>query len=155
MESPTVTVPTTQVYYHRETGVGLRMTAGDVITQRTAYLYQVAGVALGVVASATGTETGAVPTEGFYTVTSGNADHIISLPDDPVGSVVALRNGATGYELRTHDPATVAINGGDGEGAESAIPAETLVVCMRDTATSWLCTSTATDGSVTTTDPAA
>lgn len=43
MESPTVTVPTTQVYYHRETGVGLRMEAGDVVTQRKAWLYQVAG----------------------------------------------------------------------------------------------------------------
>jgi hypothetical protein len=41
MESPTVVVPTTQTYYHRETGVGYRLTAGDVITQRRAYLLQV------------------------------------------------------------------------------------------------------------------
>jgi hypothetical protein len=155
MESATYTVLADGTHTDSTTGIRRRVYAGDVITMQLAVNLGLAGAALGVVATSGGTGTGAVPDEGFYAVTSGNADHIVSLPNAPVGAVVALRNGATGYELRTHDPATVAINGGSGASAESAIPAATLVVCMRDTATSWLCTNTATDGSVTTTDPAA
>lgn len=66
MESPTVTVPTTQVYYHRENGTGLRMTEGDVITQRKAWLYQVAGATepvgtSGLVATITDPQGGDIP----------------------------------------------------------------------------------------------
>lgn len=155
MESRTVVVPTTQTYYDRNTGIGTRLTEGDVITQRRAWLLQVPDAALGIVATADGTGTGALPGEGFYPVTSANADHVITLPAPDPGAVVALRNGATGYELRSHDPATVAINGGTGADAESAIPADTLVTCLCDTLESWLCTNTATDGTVTTTEAAA
>ena len=78
-------------------------------------------------ATAAGTGTGQVGDRAeFVIVTSDDANKIITLPDAAVGSVVALRNGATGYELRSHAPATVAINGGSGSGAESAIAADTL-----------------------------
>lgn len=155
MESPTFTVPSTAVYYDRYTGVGYKHTAGEVISQRRAWLLQMAGASLGIVATADGTESGTIPSEGFYPVTSGNADYIVTLPAPSLGAVVALRNGGTGYELRSNNPTTVAINGGSGANAESAIPADTLVVCMCDTVTSWLCTDTATDGTVTTTEAAA
>ncbi|MDV7395630.1 hypothetical protein RZS08_29850, partial [Arthrospira platensis SPKY1] len=50
----------------------------------------------------------------FVTVTSDNADKIVILPTPTPGTIVILRNGATGYELRSSAPATVAINGGTG-----------------------------------------
>lgn len=80
-----------------------------------------------------GTATG----PGLYNVTSANANNIIQLPEPVPGSLVILINGATGYELRSSAPATVAINGGTGAGAESAIPASALVVCLCKTATAW------------------
>lgn len=43
MASPTYTVPSTATYYDRFTGVGYRLTAGDVITLRRAWLLQVPG----------------------------------------------------------------------------------------------------------------
>lgn len=82
----------------------------------------------------------------FVVVTSGNAAHVITLPDASIGDVISLRNGATGYELRSHAPATVAINGGTASNAESAIAANIFVVCHRVNATAWICSQYATDG---------
>jgi hypothetical protein len=91
----------------------------------------------------------------FVTVTSDDANKVITLPTPTPGIVVALSNGATGYELRSNDPATVGINGGAGANAESAIPANTLTICVCRTATAWVCSNTATDGTVTKTEVAA
>ena len=74
----------------------------------------------------------------FVTVTSANADYIIILPDAPLGTVITLVNGATGYELRTSAPATIGINGGVGAGAESAIAANIVTRVQRTTATNWV-----------------
>lgn len=126
----------------------------DTAPNRT---YTVAsGATEAVTATADGAGTGQID-EGtdFATVTSANANHIVTLPSPVSGTVVALRNGATGYELRTSAPATVKINGGSGANAESAIPADTLTVCVCASATEWLCTDQATDGSVVTTEVAA
>lgn len=100
------------------------------------------------VTAITASSGGAVVPQGttFVAVTSTDANHIIQLPSPPVGTTIGLRNGATGYELRSSSPSTVAINGGTGANAESAIPASTLVVCVCDTATTWLCVQTDTDG---------
>lgn len=89
-------------------------------------------------ATAAGTTTGAI-TSGtdVVVVTSANADHIITLPDAPVGTLIMLTPAATGYELRTHAPATVGINGGTGAGAESAIAANLTVWAQRVSATNW------------------
>ena len=106
-------------------------------------------------ATADGTGTGQIADgTDFVTVTSANANHIVTLPTPTPGTVVALRNGATGYELRSSAPASVAINGGSGAGAESAIPANQLTVCVCASATEWLCTDQADDGSVVTTEVA-
>ena len=71
------------------------------------------------------------------TVTSSDANHIIVLPPPVVGHILILHNGSTGYELRTSAPATIGINGGTGSSAESAIAANSTVVMICVSATSW------------------
>jgi len=88
-------------------------------------------------------------------VTSANAAHVITLPAPVVGKVVTIVNGATGYELRSSDPATIAINGGTGAGAESAIGANVVVVCRCVSATRWICSNYATAGTESATEAAA
>ena len=91
-------------------------------------------------ATATGATTGTIAEGGrlqFVTVTASDANHIIVLPPPVVGTIVILRNGATGYELRSTAPATVAINGGTGAAAESAIAANTMVIAVCTTTTAW------------------
>lgn len=72
----------------------------------------------------------------FVQVTSGNAAHVITLPAPVVGQIVVINVGANGYELRSSDPATIAINGGSGAGAESALAANTtaVMICVSETA---------------------
>jgi hypothetical protein len=107
-------------------------------------------------ATADGTGTGTIADgTDFVTVTCDDANKIIVLPTPTPKTVIALRNGATGYELRTNDPTTVAINGGTGAAAESAIPANTLTICICGTSSTWLCSNTDTAGVVTTTQAAA
>lgn len=104
----------------------------DVITGKMA--------AVARTASADGTGTGTIADAGllqFITVTSGNANHIIVLPTPTPGTIVILRNGGTGYELRTSAPATISINGGADSAAESAIAASTMVIAVCTTATTW------------------
>ena len=98
-------------------------------------------------ATASGATTGTIANGNvFVQVTSGNADHIIILPAPIPGTMVVLRNGATGYELRTNAPASVAINGGTGASAESAIAANTLVIMYCGTTTTWIGSQFATNG---------
>jgi len=95
--------------------------------------------------SATATSTGA--TTGTLTdlgvdftvlVTSANADHIIILPAPVVGRTIRLLNqSATAYELRSSTPASIAINGGTGASAESAIPASSVATITCRTAIGW------------------
>lgn len=91
-------------------------------------------------ATADGTGTGTIAAAGmlqFVTVTASDANHIVVLPTPTPGTIVILRNGSTGYELRSSAPATVAINGGAGASAESAIAANTMVIAVCTTATTW------------------
>jgi hypothetical protein len=91
-------------------------------------------------ATADGLTTGTIasgPTLQFITVTSADANHIVVLPAPTPGSIVILGNGATGYELRTSTPASIAINGGTGASAESAIAASSLVIAVCTSATTW------------------
>lgn len=112
--------------------------------------------ATAVTATADGLTTGIVPDgAAFVVVTSGNADHIVTLPAPVPGRVVRLINGATGYELRSSAPATVAINGGAAANAESAIAATTLVTCVCTSATTWIAMSQVAAGTVTATQVAA
>lgn len=91
-------------------------------------------------ATSDGLTTGTIADAGllqFITVTSANANNIIVLPAPTPGTIVILRNGATGYELRSSAPGTVAINGGAGAAAESAIAANTMVIAVCTSATTW------------------
>lgn len=93
-----------------------------------------------VTATADGTGTGTIDADGmlqFVAVTCDSAAKIVVLPAPTPGRIVILRNGATGYELRSSAPATVAINGGTGAAAESAVAANTMVVAVCTTATTW------------------
>lgn len=89
-------------------------------------------------ATSDGLTTGTIPTgASFVSVTSASANNIIVLPAPAPGTVVLLHVGANGFELRSSAPDTVAINGGTGSNAESAIPANTLVFMVCTTATTW------------------
>ena len=107
-------------------------------------------------ATADGLTTGIISDSAdIVTVTSANADHIITLPTPTPGRRVTLVNAGTGYELRSSAPATVAINGGSGASAESAIGANVVVECRCVSATRWICNNYSTAGAVTATEAAA
>ncbi len=107
-------------------------------------------------ATADGLTTGAIEAgTSFVTVTCDDANKIVSLPIPAISHVVQLRNGATGYELRTNDPGTVSINGGTGADAESEIAANSLVTCVCDTALTWICMNQTTAGVIAATQVAA
>lgn len=122
------------------------VTAG-VVAANKAVIAGAAGLVSGLqfpsvarTATADGLTTGTIADAGslqLVTVTSGNADHIIVLPTPTPMTIVILQNGATGYELRSSAPATVAINAGAGAGAESAIPASSTVIAICVSATAW------------------
>ena len=158
--SSTYTVPSTAVYQDSRSGLRYRYEAGAEIPMETAYACGMAGAGSTADGAVTATADGAGPAvvpdgAAFAAVTSGDANHIVTLPTPTPGAVVALSSGATGYELRTSAPATVALNGGSGANAESAIAANTLVVCVCRTPSAWLCSDTTTAGVVTPTQAAA
>ena len=98
-------------------------------------------------ATADGTGTGTVADgSGYIEVTSAGANNIIVLPTPTPGTIVMLHVGANGYELRSDTPASVAINGGTGATAESAIPANSFVFAVCVSATAWLAFQIASDG---------
>ena len=159
MPAPSFTVPTSGNYEDSVTGRRFQVIEGQVIPRSFAARLGLAGAVdpgTGeVVATADGTGTGQIADgTDFVTVTSANANHIVTLPTPTPGTTVAIFVAATGYELRSSAPATVGINGGTGASAESAIPAGSLTVCVCVSATAWRCTDQAADGSVVTTEAA-
>jgi len=98
-------------------------------------------------ATAAGLTTGTISdTSTMVTVTSDSADKIIILPTPTPGRVLTIINGATGYELRSSAPETVAINGGTEAGAESAIGASMILTMTCVSATAWIGTSSTAAG---------
>lgn len=107
-------------------------------------------------ATSDGLTTGTIAAgTSFVSVTSANANNIIVLPVPVVGNRVTLAVAATGYELRTSTPASIAINGGTGSAAESAIGANVVTVCDCTSSTTWICTDRSSAGVVTPTEVAA
>ena len=91
-----------------------------------------------VTATTTGATTGTILAGTSHaTVTSDDANKIVILPAPVVGKQIVIHNGATGYELRTSAPASIAINGGSGSNAESAIAANSTCVLICVTTTAW------------------
>jgi hypothetical protein len=80
--------------------------------------------------------------------TWGNANNILILPDPDPGKIVIIAGAATGGELRTTAPASIAINGGSGANAESAVAANQMVVAICESATSWKALTIAGNGTV-------
>lgn len=132
-----------RVFNQAEGGLFNGGTVGNAATFTTGS--QNSAVARTATADGTGTGTIAAGTS-FVSVTSGNAAHIIVLPAPVVGNVIMLMNGGTGYELRTSAPVSIAINGGSGSNAESAVSANTLVKCVCTSSTTWVANTFAADG---------
>ena len=89
-------------------------------------------------ATADGLTTGIISdTATHVTVTSADVNHIITLPTPTPGRMIVIHGGSTGFELRSSAPATVAINGGSGANAESAIAANSTVLAICVSATAW------------------
>ena len=164
---PLYIVPSTAVYRSASDGDTRQFTAGAVVDMNDAVKFGMAGatstVAVSgganqqrqtraITASVDGTGNAVIP-DGVdsVSVTSANSAHFVVLPNAAPGTVIRIRNGATGYNLQTHAPATHAINGGTGAAAKSAIPANTLVFFFNDTATTEIYTNTSTAGAVTAT----
>lgn len=102
-------------------------------------------------ATVDGTTTGTIasgPSFQFISVTASDPNHIIILPTPTPGSVVLLHVAANGFELRTSDPNTIGINGGTGAAAESAIGANTTVLMICASATSWKGLQMGADGTL-------
>lgn len=103
-----------------------------------------------VVEAVTATVGGAAisAASSYVTVTSSDANHIIILPAPVVGKQLVINVGATGFELRSSNPATIAINGGSGANAESAIAANSTCFLICISATAWKGTFWDADGDV-------
>lgn len=100
-------------------------------------------------ATADGTGTGQISANTRHvTVTSADANNIITLPAPVVGKRLTIHVGATGFELRSSAPATIAINGGSGADAESAIAANSTLDIICVSATAWKGTFMDADGDI-------
>ena len=89
-------------------------------------------------ATADGLTTGIISdTSTHVTVTSADAAHLITLPAPTPGRMLVIHVGATGFDLRSSAPATVAINGGTGASAKSAIAANSTILAICVSATAW------------------
>lgn len=77
------------------------------------------------------------PDVDHVTVTSGGAGHEVVLPPPVVGKQLVIHVGATGFDLQSSAPATIAINGGTGSGYESPIAANSTCFLTCISATAW------------------
>ena len=94
-----------------------------------------------ITATADGTGTAVIPSGGFWTVSSGNAAHWVTLPAPIPGTIVYLNTAAdsTGFEIRSTAPASIGINAGTGSNAESDIAGGVdLVRLVCVSATNWV-----------------
>ncbi len=102
-----------------------------------------------VSATATGTGAGLIPNGNcFVVVTSTGANNIVTLPAPVQGSFVKIQSDpTTAFELRSTSPTTISINGGTGAAAESAIPANVLVVAECNSSSTWIGNTFTSSGS--------
>ena len=97
-------------------------------------------------ASATGTQIPGDRLVQIVAPTWVGVNNILILPVSNPGTIVVIAGAATGGELRSHAPATVAINGGSGAGAESAVAADRMIIAICESPTSWKAFGIASDG---------
>ncbi len=93
-----------------------------------------------VTATSDGLTTGLIPGDAqFVTVTSANADYIVTLPAGYIGQIIRGRVGANGCELRTIASSGDTINNVDSDGTqEAAIPTTVTFMAQKVTATGWI-----------------
>lgn len=92
-----------------------------------------------------------IPEERFaqmVTPTWVNSNNRLTLPNPVPGKVVVIAGAATGGRLQTSAPATIAINGGTGATASSAVAANQMVIAICESATSWKAMGIAGNGTV-------
>jgi hypothetical protein len=139
-------------YEHVSTGGGFKVRNSEVDTTVINQNGTVATVINAYVPTADGTGTGVItPGTQIATVTPANAAHWVTLPAPVIGTKITLvSTNATGYEIRTSDPATIGINGGVGAGAESAITGAigTMVELLCVSATNWIAWSRVAAGTL-------
>ncbi len=103
-------------------------------------------------ATAAGLTTGTIPTSGLFqsvAVTSASSANYITLPAPVPGTQLVIDVGANGYNLQSSAPATVAINGGTGASAKSAVGANVTLLAYCVSATKWKVLQMAAAGTVT------
>ncbi|MCE5185029.1 MAG: hypothetical protein LLF76_02765 [Planctomycetaceae bacterium] len=127
---------------------GTSVLAGAVTAQSTITVttgIQTAAVAR--TATTLGDGTGVIANgTSVVAITCDSADKLITLPAPTPGNIVYLLPNATGYNLKSSAPATVAINGGTGAAVKSAVGANETVRCVCTSATTWICNKFAVDG---------
>ncbi len=122
------------------------MSAGAAVTGKVTATVGLQARATAVTATVDGLTTGIIPDDtGVVTVTSSVNTKLVTLPTPTPGVILQINAEATGYNLRSSTPASVAINGGTGAAAKSAVSAKTLV-CRCVSATAWIVTAYGADG---------
>jgi hypothetical protein len=110
-------------------------------TSSTARTATADGLTTGIIAAGT----------GAVSVTSGNADHIITLPTAVVGNKIWVFAPATAFEVRTPAGSTATINNVNSDGTnEAAIPANTTSLFVCTGTDKWILMNWTNLGAVTT-----
>jgi hypothetical protein len=122
------------------------MSAHRVLRDLLAAFSDVGPGRVAIAATATGAALEENKLVQFVVPTWGGANNILILPSPQPGKIVIIAGAATGGELRSSAPATVAINGGTGAAAESAVAASQMVIAICESATSWKAFTIASDG---------
>lgn len=96
--------------------------------------------AISITATSDGLTTGLIPKgAGFISVSSSNANHIITLPDGDIRQQIWGYIGNTGCEMRTPSGSNASINDLDADGSnEAAIPATTLFLATCTADDTWV-----------------
>ncbi len=91
-----------------------------------------------ITATVAGDGTGVISdTTTHATVTSSASTKIVTLPTPTPGRMLVIDVGANGFKLQSTAPATIAINGGTGSSAVSAIAASSTILAICISATAW------------------
>ncbi len=128
----------------------------QTLTNKTVSGPSLQPTAVAIIATTDGTGTGTIPDgTSFASVTSSGATKQVILPAPTPGVLLRIYVGANGFNLFSSTPASIAINGGSGSGAKSAIGANTLVTLTCETATSWKGFTQSSNGTLAAITPAA
>ena len=119
---------------------GLTVSTTLAVTGAATFTAGAQSAAVARTATADGLTTGVIAAGTRYvTVTSDDANKIVTLPAPVVGNIITLYIGATGVEVRTVAASNVKINDVDADGTnEAALPATTLATFTAVSSTEWI-----------------